>query len=255
MKKLVLSLIIPCILTSAVFAQNTTDSDYEEYLKFKKLREQSAEATQENNAENADSEINTSSRDIKPKTAKKKLSSIKKTKDKEAKFGLKGGVNIASMPNDLASFDSTTGFAIGAMVNIPLNEYFSIQPELHYTSKGANNVNPFGGKFVLDYLEMPLLFQVTPISFIDIFAGPYFAFLVDSKYIEGGVKYNLLGISGTDYGIKVGGRVKFVKLPNSGRLFIEGAYSKGLANINDDPSIPSVELKNEAIEIRVGVEY
>ena len=59
----------------------------------------------------------------------------------EAKIrvGVKGGLNFASLPDNTSEiFESRTGWHAGVMLNVGLPLGLSLQPELLYSSKGAN---------------------------------------------------------------------------------------------------------------------
>lgn len=63
----------------------------------------------------------------------------------EVKFGVKAGVNFASLGGDDASgFDGLTSFHVGALAEIGISEKFAIQPELVYSLQGASAA---GGDF------------------------------------------------------------------------------------------------------------
>lgn len=75
-------------------------------------------------------------------------------------------------PPGEVSFFSTLGASLGLGVNLQINEWFSLQPELLWIQKGFEPVNPVAGRdinnqvFFLDgtaiinYLEIPLLARV-----------------------------------------------------------------------------------------------
>ncbi|MPT32717.1 MAG: PorT family protein [Chryseobacterium sp.] len=111
------------------------------------------------------------------------------------KFGLKGGINVASISDD--GYDdakSKVGFAGGVFANIPVSEMFSIQPEVMYSQMGSKVSNTYSAtilgntyearstaKLNLDYITVPIMFQfrATPAFYIE--AGPEFGFLTSAK--------------------------------------------------------------------------
>ncbi|CAH0173539.1 hypothetical protein SRABI04_01320 [Chryseobacterium sp. Bi04] len=52
------------------------------------------------------------------------------------KFGIKAGGNFSSITGD--DTKSKFGFYAGALVNVPISEAFSIQPEVVYSQQVAN---------------------------------------------------------------------------------------------------------------------
>ncbi|MFI5218873.1 MAG: porin family protein [Bacteroidia bacterium] len=103
------------------------------------------------------------------------------------RFGIKGGVNFSSLyTKDVEETKMRTGFNVGLFAKLPLTDYFAVQPELYYTTKGAeityNNtfVNGTAG-FHLNYIEVPLMFVGNITANFNIHAGPYAAFLISGK--------------------------------------------------------------------------
>lgn len=104
-----------------------------------------------------------------------------------SKFGIKGGINFSNLSTKEADKDKMlTGFNIGLFARMPITKMFAIQPELYYTTKGAQVT--YNGTFVdgtaqfnLNYIEMPLFFVVNVTENFNIHFGPYIAYLVDGK--------------------------------------------------------------------------
>lgn len=107
--------------------------------------------------------------------------------DSAAQFGVKGGVNFSNMyTDDVDDENVLTSFNAGVYVNLPVSDLFSIQPEVLYSRKGAelryDNVFATGSaKFNLNYIEVPVLLKINVTENFNIHAGPYFAYLIDSK--------------------------------------------------------------------------
>ncbi len=106
---------------------------------------------------------------------------------KEAKFGVKGGVNFSNMyTEDVDDENVLTGFNVGLFAKFPITDNFAIQPEIYYTTKGAeltyNNVFAEGtAKFRMNYIETPLLLVFNLTENFNIHGGGYVAYLVDGK--------------------------------------------------------------------------
>ena len=109
------------------------------------------------------------------------------TSDSSLKFGFKGGVNFSNLyTNDVDDNNVLTGFNAGIFAKLALSESLAIQPELLYTTKGAelkyNNAFVNGtSTFRLNYIEVPVLLVVNLTSNFNIHAGPYFSYLIDGK--------------------------------------------------------------------------
>lgn len=102
-------------------------------------------------------------------------------------FGIKGGANLSNLyTDDVDDNNVLWGFNAGLYAAFPIADNIFIQPEILYTTKGAEleykSVGLEGtGKFKLNYIEVPLLvrFNVTP-NF-NIHAGGYASYLVNAK--------------------------------------------------------------------------
>lgn len=112
------------------------------------------------------------------------------------RFGIKAGMNVASLSKDAGLEDqkSKIGFNAGVFVNIPVAESFSIQPEVLYNQLGAKvesrdeftvggtttrNVESYSTN--LDYISVPLMFQYNFIPNFYLEAGPEFGFMISAK--------------------------------------------------------------------------
>ena len=112
------------------------------------------------------------------------------------RFGIKGGVNLDKMNADgyssASDFNSKmkTAFHGGVFVNVPLSTNFRFQPEVVYSNQGGkNSINttiPTGTvtthyKSELNYINVPLMFQLqsTPGVFVEL--GPQFGYLLSAK--------------------------------------------------------------------------
>ena len=104
---------------------------------------------------------------------------------KQMRFGIKGGLNIANLyTSDAKSSDMLIGFNVGVFDKMPVSNFFTIQPELYITTKGAtvnyNNLLINGSaKFNLTYIELPILFVANVNELFNVQFGPYVAYLVD----------------------------------------------------------------------------
>ncbi len=155
-----------------------------------------------------------------------------------AVFGLKGGLNLANFNSDAdeEATDMKTGFHVGGLAHIHLNPQWAIQPELQFSTQGAETeINIFGQNreftFNLNYLNVPVMVQYMFNNGFRLEAGPYVGFLIganleddegneddtDDEYkkIDAGLGFgiNYLTTSGFGFG---------------------GRYNLGLSNINEE---------------------
>jgi Outer membrane protein beta-barrel domain len=105
----------------------------------------------------------------------------------ESKIGVKGGLNMSNLyTEDVDDENVLYGFNLGLFAELPLTGSVSLQPEVIFTTKGAelkyNNAFAEGTtKFRLNYIEVPLLVKLNVTDNFNIHFGPYAAFLIDSK--------------------------------------------------------------------------
>ena len=102
-------------------------------------------------------------------------------------FGVKGGFNMSNLYQSEADDNNVIyGFNAGVYATLPISDFIAIQPEILYTTKGAeldyNNAFVDGNaKFKLNYIEVPLLVRVNITKNFNVHAGGYASYLVSSK--------------------------------------------------------------------------
>ncbi|MES2328873.1 MAG: porin family protein [Bacteroidota bacterium] len=154
-------------------------------------------------------------------------------------FGVKGGVNLSNMyVNNVTNENMKVGANVGFFAKLPVTRGFSVQPEIAWSMKGAQETynNVFGSgtyRFNLNYIEIPVaaVFNVT--SNFNLNAGPYVAFLASAKVKDVDSKGNINGVSelntsdfrSPDYGLF--GGVGF----DVGNVTLGARYTHGLQEI------------------------
>lgn len=171
------------------------------------------------------------------------LPSSDATAQSRVRAGLKGGLNASSLFYDsqgVSNKSERIGFHLGVFAQAPLGEFLAIQPELLYMTKGASadyNVNFLGlnasgnNTFRLNYAELPVLATFKLGQSVELQAGPYVAYLLNSDINSNGDFGN--GTSGinrdnfnkVDYGV-AGGLNVFL-----GKALIGLRYEQGLQRI------------------------
>lgn len=102
-------------------------------------------------------------------------------------FGLKGGVNFSTLyAEDVKNTKMIGGFNIGLFSKLPVSEFIAIQPELYFTTKGAevsyNNIFVDGtASFTTDYIELPILLVLNVTDKFNFQVGPYLSYLLSGK--------------------------------------------------------------------------
>ncbi len=183
----------------------------------------------------------------------------------EMQFGVKGGLNISNITgDDVDSFDSRTCMHFGVVMELPISEKFSFQPELLYSCQGADysedfidldgtikSVNAaYEGTVKLDYLNIPLIAKLYVSEGFSLEIGPQVGFLISAKD-----EYDWNGntgeedikeyVKGLDIGAVIGVGYKL-----EGGLNFGGRYNLGLTDANDGYEVGT--YKNGVIQAYVG---
>lgn len=168
----------------------------------------------------------------------------------KTQFGIKAGVNFATLTGDTAGVNSIVGFNIGGFSEIKISDKFSIQPELLYSIQGAK-VDSEGTTvdFNLSYLNIPVMakYYVSPKFNLEI--GPQIGFLTSAKGKTMGVSVDVKDFfKSTDFGLNFGAGYDFTSKFSAGIR-----YNLGLSNIAEDSGGESV--KNSVISISLGYKF
>lgn len=114
-------------------------------------------------------------------------------------FGAKAGINISNVWDERSQdfeADSKVGFAGGLFVGIPIGKWIGIQPEILISQKGFKGSGtiigyPYSFSRTSTHLAVPILFQVKPIQFLTILAGPQFSYLLRQKNVNSFGDYSM----------------------------------------------------------------
>src|SRR6185295_13028883 len=161
-----------------------------------------------------------------------------------AQFGIKAGVNFASVTNasDINA-SNQSGFLVGVFLAPPSKGIMGFRTELIYSRQGYNyKTNTNTGSVNLDYILLPQLMQINITKFFSIQAGMQMAFLINAKADStptsstsnpyGAAYGNIMDYYNKfDYGVAAGIEVH----PFKG-LLIGARYNLSLGNLYKDPS-------------------
>jgi hypothetical protein len=178
----------------------------------------------------------------------------------EIGYGVKGGLNLASLsfdPEPGADFGLRPGVALGGFVSIPMGSRLTIQPEGFFSQKGANASEEGVDAWIhIDYLEVPVLVQYALTSSstrtFNVFAGPSLGFKLRARtgadFGEDSFDEDISEeIESFDFGVAFGAGVNF------GRLSVDGRYTLGLSNINKDTE--EGKAKNRTLAFLAGYRF
>ncbi len=113
------------------------------------------------------------------------------TYSQESKFGVKAGINFASVGGSSSDDVSPlTGFHIGGLYRIDIGKGFDFQPELLYSLQGAHLETSTTrnekkvtakGKIKLHYINVPFMVGYEAFKNFRLEAGPQVGFLIDAN--------------------------------------------------------------------------
>jgi hypothetical protein len=140
-------------------------------------------------------------------------------------YGIKGGVNFANLSNDAADnkADTKTGFHLGGLAHIHLTRSFAIQPEIVYSTQGAEYGDD---KLKLNYINIPVLAQYMFGNGFRLQTGPQVGILTTSEYESGKTETDVDNFSNADLSWSFGASY----VGRSG-LGIDARYNLGLTDV------------------------
>lgn len=174
------------------------------------------------------------------------LTSLFGTFAQSLNFGIKGGANFSNFQGSTANFksESISSYHAGVFVDLGFSERVSIQPEVLYSTVGANvsipgAIDEFTNK--LGYISVPLLAKIFLIpGRLSIDLGPQVSFLLNEKE-----NVNLRKSSSYDLSLSGG-----VTLDILGPIFIQGRYNYGLNEIKSGS-----DVTNRVVQISAGLRF
>jgi hypothetical protein len=179
--------------------------------------------------------------------------------EKTASFGFKGGLNFSNLYTDNVDDNNVlTGFNAGLYAKFPISNNIAIQPEISYTTKGAelvyNNAFVQGtAKFNVNYIEVPVLLVMNITDNFNVHVGPYAAYMVsgkttnDSNFSSSENELDTNDFNKFDAGL-AGGLGIDLDVVNFGVR-----YNYGLTKIGKDDSFISSDAKNSVLSAYIGL--
>lgn len=169
-----------------------------------------------------------------------------------AQIGFKAGLTFSTLSESNAApdFKNQTGFAAGVSLGIPLGgSLLRLQPEALYVEKGAKS-DPGNVETKIAYLDIPVLLRVNiPTPGVTPFAvaGPMVSLRLSCEI---GMQDCDQDVESTDYGVALGGGVRF---GGTLGLTLEGRYTAGLRNINKVSD--GIDAKTRTFMILAGISF
>lgn len=158
------------------------------------------------------------------------------------RYGVKAGVNLSTMSNGMQfdpGFGMGAGFRVGAVANfhwgqrtstsLPGTGWFGLQPELMYSYQ---TVKTDGGDIKMNYIQLPVMLKVYPLSALSIEAGPEFNYLISTspdRISAGGAVVKTSDMKGFNIGLGAG-----VAYELRMGLMFGARYSFGFSDLGKD---------------------
>jgi hypothetical protein len=147
---------------------------------------------------------------------------IKSAFAQHVEYGIKGGVNFSTISDDAAA-DTKTGFHLGGLAHIHLTRAFAVQPEIVYSTQGAEYNN---GKLRLNYINVPVLGQYMFGNGFRLQTGPQVGILATSEFKSGHTETDVENYRRADFGWTFGAGY----LTRMG-VGIDARYNLGLTDV------------------------
>ncbi|MFT3674450.1 MAG: porin family protein [Chitinophagaceae bacterium] len=160
-------------------------------------------------------------------------------------FGLKAGLNVASLETSGTDLNGKAGLYVGGLAHIHISPHFALQPELMYSMQGGQRDNQ---TVKLNYVNIPFLAQYMANDGFRLQTGPQLGILAAAKSKTGDVEVDIKdNLSGTDFSWVFG----------AGYLFpqgwgIDGRFNLGLSNVDDNDNST---VKNRVFQIGVFYQF
>lgn len=180
----------------------------------------------------------------------------------EVEYGVKGGLNVASLRGSDKGFDSRGGFHIGGFAEIKMSEQFFLQPELLFSQQGTKGtfLELAGAQLYeventirYDYLNIPVMLKFYFLKDFSLLAGPQIGYLVSAKEkikvksisLQTDVKNELKEL---DFGFNFGMGYNFTK-----SVFAEATYNLGLTYLGKESEMQ--DIRNRVVQVSLGYKF
>ena len=190
-------------------------------------------------------------------------------------FGVKAGYNYSTLSGETSSIstiEGLSGFYIGGLVELPISNMLSIQPELIFSRQGVDlrqglknlSIRTDTSEIRLDYLNIPVMAKVN-LGPLFLQGGVQFGFLVSKPEIGNYIANVRIGTlldkdsyNSFDFGVGAG-----LGFNLNRHLFVEARYTHSLTNVfdpNDNLFKTSLisndnNFKNAVLSVGLGVKF
>ncbi|MFT3793945.1 porin family protein [Flavobacterium sp.] len=160
----------------------------------------------------------------------------------QLKFGIKAGPNFSDVDGNIApDTKMRTSFHFGALAELKLPGRFALQPELLYSSQGAEVESAAFKDIQYDYITVPVMLKYYLIpDLFNIELGPQFSFLINDNQdfdVEDSSTFDFAALGGV--GVDLGQH-----------FFVQGRYVLGLTDASSN-----ADIKNRVIQLSLGYKF
>lgn len=160
-------------------------------------------------------------------------------------MGVKAGLNISSVGGDSEGIESRFGYHAGVFYDMKINDVLGFQPEVVFSSQGAQAEENSDLKIIYNYVNVPLMLKYYVNENLNIQGGPQFGVLTSAKAKLDDDDEDLKDMLETfDMGVGLGLGYEINKLQFTAR------YNLGLTNTVSDSG--DEKFPNRVIQVGVG---
>ncbi len=180
----------------------------------------------------------------------------------QARVGIKGGLNVSNLYIDnIHDENARYGFNVGLYGQILSSDFFAIQPELLYSTKGSKAFYEDLGdqtvKYNFNYIDLPVLAVFKLGRSAEIHVGPYVSYLLNANIsysgdvINGDDEIDKDDLKSYDYGLAGGFGLNFGPMQAGVR------YNYGLVKIADNAASELYlgDSKNSVAQIYLSLNF
>ena len=192
----------------------------------------------------------------------------------EIKYGVKAGLNVSTLVGDFETESSLIGIHAGGFAEFKITDKFSIQPEILYSTQGAESkyyvADEFSStlderKIKLGYLNIPVIAKYFVFPGFSIEAGPQIGFLLSAKNeykFDNFINERFTGsgeidiknqVKSVDFGFNIGAGYEFTD-----NIFIQARYTLGLTDVFEESYAPAVndfKAQNSVLQVSFGYKF
>ena len=166
------------------------------------------------------------------------------------RFGLKGGLNIATI-SGISDTSPITAFHLGALVEIKVSHKFAVQPELLYSAQGAKDSSSSSNASIkINYITIPVMAKFYIDNKFALEIGPQLGFVASSDATYGNLSFDFKQfINSPDFSFNLGSTYDFTD-----KFFIGVRYTVGLTKVLNE-KVTNDSTKNNVFQISLGTKF